>query len=57
MERRDSIDEPNWDGILEQFRVNSLGPLRVSHALLAADRYDHNVVPHDGHGHVQSILV
>lgn len=32
--RRDGLDDPDFDGILEQFRVNTLGPLRITHALL-----------------------
>lgn len=32
--QRDSLDDLDFDGILEQFRVNSLGPLRVTRALL-----------------------
>jgi len=32
--RRDGLDEPDFEGMLEQFRVNTLGPLRVTHALL-----------------------
>jgi len=32
--RRDGLEDPDFDGMLEQFRVNTLGPLRVTHALL-----------------------
>lgn len=32
--RRDSLAETDYDGMLEQFRVNTLGPLRVTEALL-----------------------
>ena len=32
--RRDSLAEMDYDGMLEQFRVNTLGPLRVTEALL-----------------------
>ena len=32
--RRDSLAELDYDGMLEQFRVNTLGPLRVTEALL-----------------------
>ncbi|MDX1480627.1 MAG: SDR family oxidoreductase [Woeseiaceae bacterium] len=32
--RRDSLDDLDYDGMLEQFRVNTLGPLRVTTALL-----------------------
>jgi NAD(P)-dependent dehydrogenase (short-subunit alcohol dehydrogenase family) len=32
--RRDSLAEPDYDGMLEQYRVNTLGPLRVTEALL-----------------------
>jgi NAD(P)-dependent dehydrogenase (short-subunit alcohol dehydrogenase family) len=32
--RRDSLGEMDYDGMIEQFRVNSLGPLRVTEALL-----------------------
>jgi NAD(P)-dependent dehydrogenase (short-subunit alcohol dehydrogenase family) len=32
--RRDSLDEMDYDGMIEQFRVNTLGPLRVTEALL-----------------------
>lgn len=31
---RETIDDLNWDGIRQQFEVNTLGPLRVSRALL-----------------------
>lgn len=30
----ETLDEMNFDSILEQFKVNSIGPLRVTHALL-----------------------
>jgi len=33
--RRDSLAELDYDGMLEQYRVNTLGPLRVTEALLA----------------------
>jgi len=32
--RRDGLEDPDFDGMLEQFRVNTLGPLRITHALL-----------------------
>jgi NAD(P)-dependent dehydrogenase (short-subunit alcohol dehydrogenase family) len=32
--RRDSLGEMDYDGMIEQFRVNTLGPLRVTEALL-----------------------
>ncbi len=32
--RRDRLDSLNYDDMLEQFRVNALGPLRVTEALL-----------------------
>ena len=32
--RRDRLDSINYDDMLEQFRVNTLGPLRVTEALL-----------------------
>jgi NAD(P)-dependent dehydrogenase (short-subunit alcohol dehydrogenase family) len=32
--RRDSLAEPDYDGMIEQYRVNTLGPLRVTEALL-----------------------
>lgn len=32
--RRESLDEMNFESMVEQFEVNSLGPLRVTHALL-----------------------
>lgn len=32
--RRDSLDDLDYDAMLEQFRVNALGPLRVTEALL-----------------------
>jgi NAD(P)-dependent dehydrogenase (short-subunit alcohol dehydrogenase family) len=32
--RRESLDEMNFESMTEQFEVNSLGPLRVTHALL-----------------------
>lgn len=32
--RRDSLSELDYDGMLEQYRVNALGPLRVTEALL-----------------------
>ncbi|MHA1165175.1 MAG: SDR family oxidoreductase [Alphaproteobacteria bacterium] len=31
---RETIDDLDWDGIRQQFEVNTLGPLRVSRALL-----------------------
>lgn len=31
---RESIEDLNWDGIRQQFEVNTLGPLRVTRALL-----------------------
>ena len=31
---RDSLDEPDFDGMRRQFEVNALAPLRVTHALL-----------------------
>lgn len=31
---RESIEDLNWDGIREQFEVNTLGPMRISRALL-----------------------
>ena len=32
--RRDSLGEIDYDGMIEQYRVNTLGPLRVTEALL-----------------------
>jgi len=32
--RRDSLGQMDYDGMIEQFRVNTLGPLRVTEALL-----------------------
>jgi NAD(P)-dependent dehydrogenase (short-subunit alcohol dehydrogenase family) len=32
--RHDSLAEPDYDGMIEQYRVNTLGPLRVTEALL-----------------------
>ena len=32
--RDESLEQPNWATIREQFEVNTLGPLRVTHALL-----------------------
>ena len=32
--RRQGLDDMNWDGMRQQFEVNSLGPLRVTTALL-----------------------
>ncbi|MDH4110127.1 MAG: SDR family NAD(P)-dependent oxidoreductase, partial [Gammaproteobacteria bacterium] len=32
--RRDGLEDIDFEGILEQFRVNTLGPLRITHALL-----------------------
>lgn len=32
--KRESLDEMNYSQILEQFEVNAMGPLRVTHALL-----------------------
>ncbi|PID38432.1 MAG: short-chain dehydrogenase [Proteobacteria bacterium] len=32
--RRESLDEMSFESMVEQFEVNSLGPLRVTHALL-----------------------
>ena len=32
--RRDRLDDLDFDAIVEQFNVNTLGPLRVTHALL-----------------------
>lgn len=31
---RENIDDLNWDGIRQQFEANTLGPMRVSRALL-----------------------
>ena len=31
---RETLDDLNWDGIRKQFEVNTLGPMRVSRALL-----------------------
>ena len=36
--QRQSLDHMDWAGIEQQFRVNAMGPLRVTHALL--DRLD-----------------
>ena len=32
--RRDNFDNLDFDAMIEQFRVNALGPLRVTHALV-----------------------
>ena len=35
MHRSDSLDRLDWKGIRDQFETNALGPIRLTHALLA----------------------